>query len=102
MLEIDTALCIKKLNSLPDVGVPLPSNIFPGISTTLAYDNIDRLEETLSGSDTSHRINAIIIQRTAQGPILLPVHEVMQKTKQRSLKDFVEDLHVVPKYNAGE
>ncbi|CAM4585360.1 unnamed protein product [Leuciscus chuanchicus] len=34
-------------------GIPLPANIYPGIFTTLAYDNIDRLEETISGAGTA-------------------------------------------------
>jgi len=44
------------------MGVILPSSSHPCIPTTLAYDNIDRLEETLSGGGTSHRVNGIIIQ----------------------------------------
>ena len=32
--------------------VPLPETIKPYINTTLTWDNIDRLEETLSGAGT--------------------------------------------------
>ena len=32
--------------------VPLPETIKPYINTTLVWDNIDRLEETLSGAGT--------------------------------------------------
>ena len=42
--------------------VPLPENIQPIISTTLACDNTDRLEETLCGTRTSHRVNGIAVQ----------------------------------------
>ena len=27
------------------------------------YDNIDRLEEKISGTETSHRVNALVIQK---------------------------------------
>ena len=60
--EIDTALCIEKLESVQGGGVPLPSSIHPSVPTVLAFDNIDRLEELLSGAGTSHRVNGIIVQ----------------------------------------
>ena len=50
--EIDTALCLQKL-SVSTGDVALPGNIFSNVFTTLAWDNIDRLEETLSGENTS-------------------------------------------------
>ena len=60
--EIDTALCIEKMSSV-DEGAPLlPLGTHPLIPTVLAYDNIDALEETLSGAGTSHCINGIIVQ----------------------------------------
>ena len=34
----------------PDNEVPLPENIQAYVNTTLEWDNIDRLEETLSGA----------------------------------------------------
>ncbi|KAG1682044.1 hypothetical protein GQR58_011368 [Nymphon striatum] len=46
--ELDTALCLQKL-SLVENEVCVPFDIHPQIFTTLAWDNIDRLEETLSG-----------------------------------------------------
>lgn len=51
--EIDTALCVQKL-SVSEGQAALPRDIHPGIFTTLAWDNIDRLEETTSGDGTSH------------------------------------------------
>ena len=59
--EIDTALCLQKLANGDESGVAIPSNMIPGIPTNLAYDNIDRIEETLSGAGTSHRVNGIIV-----------------------------------------
>ena len=60
--EIDTALYLQKQNKEENRGIVLPSSSHPDILTTLAYDNIDKLEETLSGRGTSHRLNGIIIQ----------------------------------------
>lgn len=54
--EIETALCLKKLDNGYKIGFILR------FSTTLAFDNIDRLEETLSEGETSHRVNGIVIQ----------------------------------------
>lgn len=63
--EIDTALCIEKMNSGNETLPAFPAGIHPGIPTVLAFDNIDRQEETLSGAGTSHRINGIIVQPTS-------------------------------------
>lgn len=61
MEEIDTALCLQKLISA-ERDIALPTNICPGLFTTLAWDNIDCLEETVSGKGTSHRVNGIAVQ----------------------------------------
>ena len=60
--EIDTALCIDKVASVDSDGVPLPKSVHPPVPTVLAFDNIDKLEESLSGGGTSHRVNGIIVQ----------------------------------------
>ena len=51
--EIDTALCLQKLE-LSDGQAAVPRDIYPSVFTTLAWDNIERLEETASGEGTSH------------------------------------------------
>lgn len=51
--------------------VPLPENTHPFISTTLAWDNIDRLEETVHGAGTSHCVNEIVVQARHFGSFLL-------------------------------
>ena len=66
--EINTALCAQKLAVTSRNEVPLPDNILPYINTTLAWDNINRLEETLSGEGTSHRVNGIAVQANQFGP----------------------------------
>ena len=79
--EINTALCLQKLASTSINDVPLPENIQPYINTTLGWDNIDRLEETLSGGGTSHRVNGIVVQARHFGPNLpeQPDFEIARK-----------------------
>ena len=60
--ELDTALCLNKLALEPELGVALPTNTYPRVPATFAFDNIDQIEETLSGGGTSHRVNGIIVQ----------------------------------------
>ena len=60
--ETDTALSLQKQRQEADQGIVLPSSCHPHIPTSLAFDNIDRLEETLSGGGTSHRVNGVIIR----------------------------------------
>jgi len=55
--EINTALCLQKMALTPDNDVPLPKNI----QATLAWNNIDRIEETLYGPGTSHLVNVIAV-----------------------------------------
>ena len=69
--EIETASCLQKIENVNEMGVALPLYVYPRVPTTLAFDNIDRLEETLSGGGTSHRVNGIAVQpmvHTVQAP----------------------------------
>ena len=95
--EIDTALCLQKL-SLSDCQPALPRDIYPRVFTTLAWDNIDRLEETLSGEGTSHRVNGIAVQAKSQIPQPVKPMPCLPKTKKRSIS--CEPL-LLPTYNAG-
>ena len=79
--------------------VPLPSNIYPGTNTVLAFDNIDRLEGTLSGGGTSHRDNGIAVQPIIYGPHQEIVVSKVYKTKQRS---FSAPEKPLPIYNVGK
>jgi len=95
--EIDTAICLQKLLLKNEVSLPL--DLCPGIFTTLAWDNIDCLEETLSGGGTSHRVNGIAIQQKEGDnpePQMLPK---LSKTKQRSIS---YETGLIPIYNAGK
>lgn len=98
--EIETELCLQKLQSGDEMGLILPSNIYPGVPTTLAFDNIDRLEETLSGGGTSHRVNGIVVQPMVHTVEACPAPAVtIPRRKKRSIGQ-VE--FVLPSFNAGE
>ena len=84
--ENDTALCLEKLASSLDENVSLPASIKPHVFTNLAWDNIDRIEETLSGKGTPHRVNGIAIQPRVFGPDLPPKDRPrIDKRKQRTV-----------------
>ena len=85
--EIDTALVLQKLAMLPRIGFPLPSNIMLYMDVTLGWDNVNRLEETLSGAGTSHRVNGMIAQPVFYGPhkeVKMDIPEIA-KLGQRSI-----------------
>ena len=52
--EISIALSLQKMALTPDNEVSLPENTQAYVNTMLAWDNIDKLEKTLSGAGTSH------------------------------------------------
>jgi len=41
--------------------VVLPGTIQPNVFPNLAWDNIDRLEETLTEEETTYRVNGIAV-----------------------------------------
>ena len=84
--ELNTAMCLQKLAATPENIVPLPENMKPYISTSLAWDNIDCLEETLSGEGTSYRVNVIAVQQQKFGPHLPPLEAApcIARSKKRS------------------
>ena len=95
LLEVDTANAIQKVSSDCQL---IPEEIYPYQQVTLVYDNIDRLEETLSGGGTTHRVNGIAIQKPFIGPRQLRERQNIPKSKKRSLD--VAPLHL-PDYIAG-
>ena len=98
--ELNTALCHQKMTMNPENTVLLPVNIKPYIDTSLAWDNIDRLEDGGTDGGTSHRVNGIAIQARQFGPNLPPTEAtpVTTKSKQRRL-DAVSECEL-PIYNA--
>ena len=97
--ENDTALCLQKLAIGPTQRVVIPPSIQPNVFANLAWDNIDRLEETPTGKGTSHRVNGIVVQAKVFGPFL-PRAELphIEKKKQRSVSAEYQALEV---YVAG-
>ena len=81
--------------------IPLPENIQPHVNTTLPWDNIDRVEETLSGVGTSHQVKGIAVQARHFGPNLPPTPGIQQaRTRKRSIVPSVSSA-VLP-HNTGD
>lgn len=98
--ENDTALCLQKLAANVNQMTILPETSRPNVFTNLAWDNIDRLEETLTGGGTTHRVNGIGVQSKVFGPYLPPAQlPSILKHKQRSI---AHDEQPSPAYIAGE
>ena len=97
--EIDTALCIEKMSNADEDKPTLPSWTHPGIPTVLAFDNIDRQEETLSGGGTSHRVNGVIVQPQALSCAPQRKPCVDKKEKRRTLELSEQQL---PIYISGK
>ena len=57
----DTALCLQKMAASLNQKVVLPGTIQPNVFPNLAWDNIDRLEETLTEEETTYRVNGIAV-----------------------------------------
>lgn len=64
-----------------DNEVPLPENMQPYVQTTLALDNIDRLEETFTIAGTSHRVNGIASKTSILAQCSLR-HQELSKPRQ--------------------
>ena len=97
--ELDTALCLQKQTQGAKKEAILLSTCHPSVPTSLAFDNIDHLEETLSGGGTSHRVNGIIIQPQVTTVNLPPSEELVTAMKTRSIKPV---SLAIPEYNAGK
>ena len=78
----------------------IPTHIHKNVFTYLAWDNIDRLEETLTGKGTSHRVNGIAVQAKIYGPHLPDIiSPPRMKTKIWTIAASTSEL---PSYIAGE
>ena len=98
LAELDTALALQKLAIEDELGIAIPSNIQPCVPTTVAFDNIDRLEATLSGGGTSHRVNGVAVQPTVS--TVQPNKEAGASRKER--RRSITPINVMlPPYNAG-
>ena len=61
VLQIETRLAEEQLETEVN-GVILPRIIQPNVFSIFCWDNIDILEETLSGQGTTHCTNGIVVQ----------------------------------------
>ena len=95
MSEIDTAYAINKVSA--DTAL-VPEGIVFTKQASLVYDNIDRVEETISGAGKTHRVNGIVVQKPFIGPQPLKSNTATTKTKQRSIAVIQTTL---PIYNVG-
>ena len=98
LLEVITAAAMQKILDTALNDVVLPDETQLAEPTTLVYDNIDRLEETLSGEGTSHRVNGIAVQRGFIGPLPMKKRTPVTKSKRRSIP--IEEKCIAP-YNSG-
>ena len=78
----------------PEDGVPLPSNVYPGTNTVLAFGNIDRLEGTLSRGGTSHQVSGIAVQPATYDLHWKIVVPKVDKTKKRAFSAPEEPLPI--------
>ena len=81
-MELVTAFAIQQLSQST---VNIPDEVHPYIPISLVYDNIDRLEETLSGTNRTHRVNRIITQKLFIGLKEAPAHAIITKSKRGSI-----------------
>ena len=95
-------MCLQKLTVTLENMVLLPENIKPFISTSLAWDNIDLLDKTLSGEGMSHRVNAIVVQQQKFGPHLPPLEAMpyIARSKKQSVNVILDKELLI--YNAGD
>ena len=89
--EIETAAAIATIDK-QTCSVYVPESCAVKIFTLLVYDNIDRRELTLSGANTTHRVNGIIIQPKKSIPeeIKALVEDLL--TTVEEIHDVVENL----------
>ncbi|KAG0712719.1 hypothetical protein GWK47_017819 [Chionoecetes opilio] len=94
--ENDTALCLQKLAMGFNQRAVLPLSIKPHVFPQILHGIIwDRLEETLTGKGTSHRVNGIAVQTKFYGPYPpRPELPRIDKLKQRSVNIEHEELEV--------
>ena len=97
--EIEAGIAEVQMKAVEN-GTLLPSNCQLNIFTTFAFDNNDLEEETLSGKNTTHCTNGIVIQCKAdscQASQIIDDDNI--KPKRRSFK--APPVHLVP-YSAGK
>lgn len=84
LLSVETAMAEKQI-AAEEGGVVLPSNVQPNVFSLFAWDNIDILEETLSGRGTTHCTNGIVVQRQVAWCEPPPLQTQERRTRRRAL-----------------
>lgn len=84
LLSVETAMAEKQI-AAEEGGVVLPSNVQPKVFSIFAWDNIDILEETLSGRGTTHCTNGIVVQRQVAWCEPPPLQTQERRTRRRAL-----------------
>ena len=81
LLELETAMC----DSVTECKSNLPAAATKEAKVThFCWDNFDLLEETPSGTGTTHSTHGIIIQETDNQPLTVNEPHEVEKTKKRS------------------
>ena len=75
----DSALALSCNSSNQDVTIP--RNIISGSFSIIVWDNNDFNEETVSGKETTHVANGIILQKKSNDTPLLPKKEVSKSVR---------------------
>lgn len=91
ILRAETALAYKQLAN--QKGNHLPEGFQRGVFTNLVYDNIDFLEETLSGAGTSHYTNGIMFQLKQNSSSVTVTVPAAQGDVPKSKKTFTPTKH---------
>ena len=105
--ELETQVAMEALRVRDAETVFVPKDIVKNSMAILVFDNIDRLEETLSGEGTSHRVNGILIQEQEQGTnedVLSNKNEVEEPPSKRPRQRTLHGLHQqdLPCYTIGK
>ena len=85
VLEVETAFANRQVERDPE-GIALPSVIQLHVPAVFCWDNNDICEETLSGSDTTHCTNGIIVQPRTSTCLPEPSIHQLSLHKRRSFK----------------
>ena len=73
--ELNTALAEVQVDLVGAGNVPIPSNIDSSLTVVVATDNNDLLEDTATGSNTTHCTNTILVQRAVPHVAPEPIHQ---------------------------
>ena len=99
--DIDNGIAASKIAENEERCLVLPKCVQPNVFTHLVWDNIDRLEETLSGGGTSHRVNGIIMQPKVEGPRQEKDYKPLTIGKRKMTPTVTSSQIELNPYNAG-